>query len=222
LLSGGGCADNRATLFIVQVNAPDTSTCITKNTIDSDIYLRGVLDRAFTKEYKADLLVGNQMVERGNKDTAQAETSRVNLEWADVSIENEATGDVVASYREAVSGFVDASKGTDPGYGLARVTLVSMKASLSVMPDGDTTSTSSKPVRLVSVVKVSGKSLGGVDVESGEFRFPVTVCYGCLYAGGDCSASSTSTTTGPCVVGNDMGVSCKVCQLTASDTTICK
>jgi len=73
-------------------------------------------------------------------------------------------------------------------------------------------------------------SIGGEDVESGEFQFPMQVCRGCLinYSDGtdkakvtpaqprNCDAppdmASASATSGPCFIGQDLPISCRSCR----------
>jgi hypothetical protein len=77
---------------------------------------------------------------------------------------------------------------------------------------------------VVANIKIFGKTLGGVDLESGEFQFPVRVCVGCLVdfssgddpavAGRDCNVqigTGTATVVLPCAPGQDEATPCQLC-----------
>ena len=85
-----------------------------------------------------------------------------------------------------------------------------------------------------SYVRFFGQTLGGESVETNEFGFPVNVCRGCLVAfpraemdpnlpepncGLAGAASSSSSTSVPCVIGQDLTVDCSVVTPSASTGT---
>jgi hypothetical protein len=174
------CADNNQSLFIRQVQSPESGQCSYTNDPTADHYMSGFLDLMLVSEYRAVLLVGNQLVPRGNADMVRAETSRIQLDEAEVTVEF-SDGTEINSFTIPGNGFVDPSSGSEPGWGVFGTVLIDSntgKALLSALqvPAGQR---GTRVGRVVAVVKVFGKTLGGKDVESGEFRFPIEVCYGC-------------------------------------------
>src|SRR5262249_44076341 len=88
LLAGPGCADNESTLFIRQAQAHVAGACGVNNQPASLSILRGSLDLAFQRQYRADLLVGNQLVPRGNSSQLRTETARVEIQGTIVRTED--------------------------------------------------------------------------------------------------------------------------------------
>jgi hypothetical protein len=167
------------------------------------------------------LLVGNQLTERGSRNQLRTETSRVRLEGADVTLET-STGGEVSSFSTLGTGFVNPASGTDPSYGGMFAELIPPTISLG---DGE----------YVARIKAYGTTLGGQDIESGELRFPIEVCYGCLinYPGSaldknlaadsaylcalstaDAVGGDDSLGTAGCNLGQDFPVSCVSCSAT--------
>src|SRR5262249_20286356 len=124
------------------------------------------LDTSLRDSYTAALVVGNQLTERGSRNQLRTETSRVRLEGADIVLET-AGGGQVASFSTIGTGFVHPASGTDPSYGGMYADLIPANLAIG---EGD----------YVARIKVFGTTLGGQDIESGELRFPISVCYGCL------------------------------------------
>ena len=226
LLGGAGCADSESMLFIRQAQARVTSgTGCTVDSSPSSLFIpSGTLDLAFRTEYTAALLVGNQLVARGNSSQLRTETSRVELEGAVVRLEGSA-GTVWGPFTVPGSGFIDPATGSNPAYGLTEAILIGSAYGNALVQEGvlrrDRTVR-----RFTSVVKVIGKTLGGTAVESGEWRFPLTVCYGCLISfppeasdpkltrpNCDLPAGTGTTVAAPCILGQDDVVDCRVCKL---------
>ena len=227
LLGGAGCADSESMLFIRQAQARVSSgaTGCTVDSSPSALFIpSGTLDLAFRTEYTAALLVGNQLVARGNSSQLRTETSRVELEGAVVRLEGSA-GTVWGPFTVPGSGFIDPATGSNPSYGLTEAILIGSAYGNSLVQEGvlrrDRTVR-----RFTSVVKVIGKTLGGTAVESGEWRFPLTVCYGCLISfppeasdpkltrpNCELPAGTGTTVAAPCILGQDDAVDCRVCKL---------
>ena len=225
LLGSGGCADPESMLFIRQAQARISSGatgCTVESSPSSLFITEGTLDLAFRTEYTAALLVGNQLVARGNASQLRTETSRVEIEGAVVRLEN-GQNTVWGPFTVPASGFIDPATGSTPSYGLTEAILLgsSYGNDLATAPVADRY----KVRRLTSVVKVVGKTLGGTAVESGEWRFPLTVCYGCLISfppdandtklsRPNCQlpAGTGTSVAAPCALGQDDGVDCRVCK----------
>ncbi len=230
------CADNETSIFIRQVQTPAASpACGYTADPSSEYYTMGKLDLAFRTEYVAGLLVGNQLVARGSSEQIRSESSRVRLEGSDVRIEK-TDGSLIAQYSFPAAGFADAASGTQPGWGMVTTVLVNSetgKALASTFTAGERSATVG---RIVAVVKVFGKTLGGQDVQSGEFRFPIEVCYGCLVSFPAGAYEPTAgpppncmnlgeTGTGaedPCFLGQDTQVDCRVCHSSGFSDGLCE
>jgi hypothetical protein len=222
LASSSGCADNESSLYVRHVLAGD-ETCVFTADPEAAFIGGGVLDVAFRSEYHAALLVGNQLVQRGEPEKLRTETSRITLYAADVSIYYP-SGDVVAradssaaSFSIPVSGFVDPGDGSEPGYGIAPVTLIDAQTALDL---GGTIVSSGLVQDVVAGVIVRGRTLGGNELETPEFQFPIAVCFGCLLdfpseaddpttAAVDCDVPGQPAAS--CRLGQDRRVDCRDC-----------
>lgn len=212
------CATNDSMMFIMGVYARKLGACEPTAEADAPLWDRGVMDRAFVDEYRASLLIGNQLTQRGSRDRLRTETSRVSLKGAEVTLESVDGRRLLEPFSAIATGFVDASSGEDPGLSIMSATLIPSRAA-GQLPDGV----------VVAKVRVFGTTLGGQDVESNELAFPIELCTGCLVAypasaqdltadGGDyqCKQGSdedatTSDTDLPCTIGLDLPVPCTAC-----------
>lgn len=215
-----GCAENESSLFIVGVLSIDDSECVITPNPSGPFLFSGTLDLALRSSYTAPLLVGNQLTERSSRNQIRAETSRVRLEGAEVTLED-VRGNRIARFSTLGSGFAHPASGTDPGYGGFLADLIPSGAPVS---EGE----------VVAAVKVFGTTLGGQKLESAELRFPIQVCTGCLvtYPGdaldrnlpadqGYLCAESAATALGDnpegilgCFPGQDRPFSCILCSAT--------
>ncbi|MFO0756030.1 MAG: hypothetical protein U0359_06045 [Byssovorax sp.] len=170
-----GCATNASSLFIRQCQKVPADTCEVTADTSSAFISEGVLDVAFGRDYSCPLLVGNQLVPRGDPNKVRTETSRVTIYGADVRI-LDANGDPVANasgdaaeFFTPTSGFADPGTSTAPGLGLANVVLLDVQtaaAQLDAHPGG---------VLLISGVTLHGRTLGGNELTSEEWQFPIQV-----------------------------------------------
>lgn len=217
-----GCADPDSEIFVLGVPAMTAGNCSVRPSGDALLLFYGTLDVSFRTEYMAPIIIGNQQIKRGNADLARAETGRVQLEFAEVTVEN-ANESVVAEYSVPITGFVDAASGNDPAFGSAAVPLINSAVAKGARAELAADRTKLK--RYVSKVKVGGHTLGGNEVTSGQFQFVTYLCYGCLVGfdasfddpnvdGIDCAGTATAATTAdpPCIVGQDSVVSCDQCR----------
>lgn len=230
-VGASACADNESSLFIRQVLVPSGSDCSYSADPGSAALMLGVMDLAFTREYWGGLLVGNQLVGRGSADVLRAETSRFRAEGAEVEIETTG-GELVNSFTVPVSGFADPGRGTEPGWGVVHAVLIdgaTGEALASSFAEGQRS-----PVvgRVVVVVKVYGRTLGGQELETGEFRFPINVCYGCLVSfppdatdpllpTPNCANVGSASADLPCFLGQDEPVDCRLCQSSGGPAGLC-
>ena len=220
MVLGPGCADNRSSVFTVGALAVPQDSCSWTNDNDNDFRPAGRLDVAISKEYWIPILIGNQLVTRGNEATLRTETSRVSFYEAEVTLTNSA-GDAIANgnFVVPVSGFADPATGTDPAFGSVAVTLIDATSSQSIPPGTE----------VIANVIIRGETLGNVDVETDSWAFPITICNGCLVAftadgddparpGVDCDIRDEAPPY--CRMGMDDYVDCRSCA--AVNPAVCK
>jgi hypothetical protein len=215
------CATNDSMMFIIGVYARKQGACTPKPESESPIWAKGVLDRLFSSEYRAALLIGNQITQRGSREQLRTETSRISLKGAEVQLETLEGDSLADAFSSTATGFVDASSGTDPALAIMYASLIPASVAIN-LPRGT----------LVAKVRVFGDTLGGEEVESSELAFPIEVCDGCLIAypaeardltadGSDyqCKVADDGTDTAssgtnvdlPCELGIDLPVPCTTC-----------
>jgi hypothetical protein len=218
------CVHDDSTIFISQVLAPQLVTAGMACTFTADptqpSLSSGYLDADLSPTYTAEFLVGNQIVPRGNPNQPDTETSIVTLQGAVVRI-LDSSGNQLNTFTRTAGITVPPSSGTTPGYVAVQLTILDegTVAGLDLVSFKGT-------VRVVSYVKFFGKTLGGDSVESDEFGFPIDVCRSCLIGFPHSEESfvlptpncalgggSTMTTTSiPCVIGQDFPIDCSQCQ----------
>lgn len=232
-----GCAENQSTLFIRQAQVPQSvsgGACKVDNSATASIRMHGTLDVAIASQYVAHLLVGNQMVDRGSREELKVETSRVQLEGSEVYLTDSGGNRIAGPYTVPGSGFIDPASGSNASFGLLDTVLVDsattakLKAELSAQPRGTVR-------RLTAHAKVFGKTLGDIEIESGEWSFPIDVCFGCLVSypreaenpalqqRPNCQSISDETNIPtPCHVGQDDPVDCRICHRVAPTSGVCE
>ncbi len=226
-MSASACADNESSVFIRGVLKPDDTKCSFVADPSTERLPVGSMDLAFTREYYAGLLVGNELVEKGSSDLLRTETSRFRIEGAEVELET-SDGNFIRSFTMPVAGFADPAESSDPGWGVAYALLIDANAGNQMMNWFVEGERNLAIRRIVSVVKVFGKTLGGQEVESAEFRYPINVCYGCLVdfpleandsesplGQPNCENLGRDLGSGievPCRIGQDDLLDCRVCK----------
>jgi hypothetical protein len=213
-----GCADNDSLLFIQGVFFLEAPSCEIQPEENAALLAGGgILDTALSDRYIAPLLVGNQITRRGSRDQVRTETSRVALKGAEVHVLSQG-GSELTAFTTLSDGFVHPGTGEDPGFGQITVTLV--PAQRSGVPAVGT----GERVETLAAVRVFGETLGGQEVESNEYRFPVTLCNGCLIGFPSTAQDPTGDPdrcvgdpddapefTG-CFFGQDAPIDCRLCQ----------
>lgn len=196
----GGCAENRSSLFIggMLYRDPTSSDCTAEITGEVQLISRGYLDVALIENideayYGGLLWIGNQLVTQGNSNLLRTETSRIQIEGADITVTPIVDGDGGGTYRMPVSGFVNPDD-TDAGFASIGITLV---------PPGVIQGTG----EYVIEVTLFGRTLGGTRIESGAWTFPLTVCNGCLAR---CPSDIAEIEQATCAeLGHDYPVDCR-------------
>jgi len=224
------CVANDGSIVVVGVLAPPIlagttgGACLYTATLSGPFLPYGTVDVAFAEQYAPNILIGNQMVARGDPGQSRVETDNVTLQGAIVRI-TDAGGAQLTSYTVLGSGFVPAASGGTMSLGTFSTTLLDPATIDTVRQALGSTVGLSK--RLISYMTVFGTTTGGQHIQSGEFGFPVNVCLGCLVSfpagsndpaqqpqpnclGGSSSGGTVVTT--PCVMGQDQPIDCRLCQ----------
>jgi hypothetical protein len=223
--AASACVENKGSLYVQAVMAPPAAmagaACQYDPQPTSPMLNSGVMDVAFTGTYAPVLLMANQMVPRGSQAQLRVETSRVQIQGATVRL-TDAGGAQIKAFTTLAAGFVDASNGTQPGYGAVQVIAIDPDTTTQVLIPALPQKYSTK--RLVAYIKPYGQTLGGLHVEAGEFEFPITACNGCLVTFPPDAVDYTKPTpncglagTGasqiamPCFMGQDQYIDCRLC-----------
>jgi hypothetical protein len=214
------CATNDSMMFITGVYYRKFGACTAKADFAAPTVDKGVLDLALASEYRAALIVGNQITERGSRERVRTETSRVALKGAEVTLENLQGGAIGKPFSSTGTGFVNASAGTDPSLTIMYASLIPASVARTLQLG-----------TVVAKVRVFGTTLGGEDVESSELAFPIDVCFGCLIsypasardltadgtdyvckvAGDDMATAVAADADQPCELGIDIQTPCTAC-----------
>jgi hypothetical protein len=236
------CATNDQTIFIRSALAPSINRqgglCIYNSDPQQAALFEAEVDIGLTDSYYGILLVGNQLVSRGDPANNRAESSRVHINGGVVRV-TEPNGVLINEFTSLATGFADPQNNNAPGFTTIGLVLMDGPTAQKIRTDDykapelrqPMTRQTSKTV-LVSV-KAFGQTLGGVDVESEEFQLPMRVCLGCLviYDGFDpaqappakpnaptnnCDrvpdTAAAAATDGPCRAGQDVPLSCTLCR----------
>lgn len=168
-----GCVDAEAPFFIMSAKAVGCDTL----TVDSDDIGIGTMDVRYACSYTAVLQLGNQLVRRGNQTKLQLETSRVSVTSFDVEILDAAGSPIqnatgAAAFTYPTTGFIDPASASEPGLGLAAALLVDGATAQTLQAQGGGS--------IIARIVAHGRTLGGDDVTTRPFDFPIQVCDGCL------------------------------------------
>jgi hypothetical protein len=205
LAAGPGCVDAEAPFFIISAMAPSCDTI----TVDSPVLGRGVMDLRYKCGYDAVLLLGNQLVRRGDDNTLKTETSRVSVTRFDVQLLDASENPITrpdgsaAEFSYPSTGFVDAGRAGQFGKGLSSTLLVDGATAQAI---GDTlldTDATNDITTIIARVTGFGRTLGGTDVKTRPWDFPIEITYGSL-----CSCGPDATSENACPIFQDFSFSC--------------
>jgi hypothetical protein len=224
------CAHDDSTMFITGVLAPKTVSngqgCVYTSDPTQTMIPTGTLDVALRHQYDAEFLVASQIVPRANPSAPSPETSYVQIQGGVVRI-TDSQGNELKSFTRLTSGTINPGSSGSPSYSPVNLTLLDQDTVESPGVIGPVLAGEIK--RLVAYVHVFGTTLGGQSVESGEFAFPIDLCYTCLIGftqanddpnpllpqpncygnAGNSTASGTVAET--CAPGQDSTLDCTLC-----------
>lgn len=218
------CVDNDSSMYVEGVLLLSPPACEVQADPSATQLLRGTLDVAFLQSYQGAVLVANQLTPRGVKNQLRTETQGVELSGAEIVV-TDAQGGVLEEFSVPTGGFVHSNTAESPGYGLAFVTMIPPQLGERLANQLGANRGASRTV--IANIRVFGKTLGGTELTSGEFTFPIDVCYGCLIdypidavedtgtgEGRVCSGTTENVTTSQCIRGQDAVIDCRECAAT--------
>jgi hypothetical protein len=231
------CTTNDETIYVRPALFPSaartaTGECTYTADPTQPVNLEPRLDVGVRDDYIVVTLVGNQLVTKSDPTNARAESNRVHINGAVVRITNpdgsdikDAAGNTLGNFTSLTTGMADPGTGTTPGFAVVGIRVVDAPTA-NVLAASLANRTQTRTI--VVNIKVFGKTIGNVDVESGEYQMPLVVCRGCLVtfpaASVDPAAptpncnkpfdtgSTTTATLRPCFDGQDEPTSCQFCQ----------
>lgn len=231
MATAAACSHNDGSVFIAGVLAPPTSSqngvCLFQANPSGPFQSGGVMDVALADRYSPEILIGNQLVPRGDNANLRVETNRFIIQGTVVHITDARGGTLpngIGDFTIQGGGEVDPAVGGTPGYTAFSPQIISSQVA-GFMRDVFGNARSNTTRRLIAKFKVFGATTGGVSMESMQFEFPVETCFGCLvvYPAGssdpalplpNCRGASggSSTIVVPCAIGSDQSVDCRLCQ----------
>lgn len=226
------CAENDQTIFVRNAIAPPQDRqngCVYTDDPTQTFRPIGTLDVALAQEHRSVFLVGSQLIPRADAKSTRIESNRVHLNGAVVRV-TDANGGQLNEFTTLSSAMVDPQNNNQPSFTPLVITTLDGKSVSGLIPQ---VADPRRRVLVIANVKVFGRTLGGVDVETGEFQYPIEVCNGCLISfetgddpavqGTDCSLPLPETGggggAGPCNLGVDEVVECQRCK---DDVAACR
>ena len=208
-LMAPGCAYNESSMYVRAALQVPTDTCVVEADATSPALNNGIFDVTIAGGYTASLLIANQLLRRGDPDRLRIETSKVELYGADVTVLRGSGGKGTTFFSPA-SGFADASPGPTPGLGVVSVVLINASVAEELRAELG----QGGAEEVTASVVVHGRTLGGVEVESWDWPFPIHVCAGCLcnraFCGEGADATNAPQLETNCHPGVDDTVDCRL------------
>jgi hypothetical protein len=220
------CAHDDSTIYIHGILAPPvagatqgTGCAAFTAAPDQPFLPLGTVDVGLTNVYEAPVLIGNQLLPTANTIQVRAETNRVQIHGAVVRI-TDPNGNEIANFTSLTSGLIDPASGTNPSFLATFVTLLDPSTAVKIRDGKDglmplMSRTQSKTY--IVYFKMFGTTIGGNDVETAEYQWPLRVCKGCLVSFTPDSTGMVNCSTQPsaavlpCILGQDQSVSCFYC-----------
>jgi hypothetical protein len=168
------CADNHESIFIQGVLAVTAPDCTAKADASAKILAYGIMELKLTNTYGNFVMVGNQLIARGDPNKLRAEPNRVQITGADVTLRDTA-GTQYGYYSVPADGLIDPTTSSTPSYAPVFVQIIPAAIGNKI---AGALATSGATVTLLADVKVYGQTLGLTNVESGIFTFSIEATNG--------------------------------------------
>ncbi len=166
-----GCADDNVSVFITGMAIPEVSDGVCDYNASTRLNA-GIYDPSQGNSYFIFATVENALIPRANE--LRPETNGVFITDAVINVVDANAGSSIAEYSVPATGYIA------PGSSA----VVSMEAIPSTISVSGTS-------QVILEVGLRGQTQGEIEIESGAFSWPVTVCSGCLFPA--CMPSSDGT-----------------------------
>ena len=221
------CAENDQSIFIRSALAPSSNRqngiCVWSNDPTQTHLFSGLIDVGIRDSYRSVVLVGNQLIGRGDANNTRAESNRAHINGAVIRV-TDPNGGSYGEFTSLASGFVDPQLNNQPSF--VPISIIAIDPpTMAKIAEGLAVGQSKQ---VVANIKAFGKTVGGVDLESSEYQFPIRVCNGCLLtfegrdpAAAECQAPADAAGGNeqlPCAPGQDEITPCWLCL----DRPICR
>lgn len=240
-----GCAENDVSFFIYQVQSPTTS-CGYDNNPTGSALREGTWDLALSDGYNFAPLLASQIGSRADPMFGRADAQYVQVEGFEVEVHDGSPDGVILERPYTI---YQTTLLRPPSLGGTAYNFAVFQAIPPVIArrlrgevcanapaDGSLTEPScvvrnGRSKRLIIHLRGFGHTIGGYNVETPAFDFPVNVCCGCLpqfsaeadgpepttasastlTAGPDCLGAGNATGLGICTPGQDFPLDCRAC-----------
>jgi hypothetical protein len=187
----------------------------------SEEITRGSIDAAYATEYNCFAAVENQLVAEGNATTLMTETSGVELYEAEVQVLDPSQNNAaLKQFSVPIAGYIDPSVSGQDGISATDIVMVD---AATIQAEAKKIIAKNQVQTVVASVIVLGQTLGGLQVHSQEFLFPIDIYLGsnCFQPPGmTCCGGTGSTATADCRLGIDEAGGTN-CQLICAYLTPC-
>jgi len=212
-----GCAPSNPGITLEGVLAPDTSCMVTAT---SNFLLQGTLDttpdmpiRPGGITYSVALQVGNQLFNNQQRVyPLMADPDRIIVDHVEVTLQNTGGGTLglglANPYLVVAHGSIDSTASMDPTLALAEAEIIPANYGMAL----NTMFGSQPGAEIVAQLRVMGTTVGGAQLTSEAYLFPIHLCVGCLFQCA-CDAMMHPINSPSCLPGQDTssGVACTAC-----------
>jgi hypothetical protein len=208
-LTSASCARDDSSIFIRGVVNISRTDCTFQVSDTPTLITSGSIDSAYAGQYSNVVIVENQMVATGDPTTLKTETNGVQLYEAEVQVLSPAQGNgALAKFSTPVSGFADPAMSSQAGSTGSQVLMIDA-TTLGTL--AQTVVNTKKVQTVVASVVIKGRTLGGQEVHTQEFLFPIQVFYGttCTSVSGACHSDMAMNVMADCRLGLDESTPCQ-------------
>lgn len=181
-----GCADDNVSVFITGMAIPSVNDGVCEYNSGSTLS-SGIYDPSRGDSYILYATVQNALIPRANE--LRPETNGVFITDAIVNIVDPNTGGSITEYSVPATGYIA------PGGS----SVVAMEA----IPPTVDVSGSAQVILQISLV---GQTQGEIEIETGSFSWPVSVCLGCLFPPCVVTDDTTEESLGVCSPGSNFAL----------------
>lgn len=197
VLSVAGCVDDNISVFVAGNIAPEITDGVCLYSDKPEAFLpEGAFNIDAGGAYSVNLLVLNQL--RNRATSIASDPNGVNIQRAEIELQDEGGTPLPISpnpYSVPVTGFVESGNGVEAGQAPVRVRVLPVSVAQQLQDMGAQNS------RIIAQVRLLGETNGTIDIETGQWQWPVQLCGGnCLFV---CAGPEEETSMLACEPGSD-------------------